>query len=323
MQMQEVIEKLKDILASEGKCNLKTKDIAKELGIHPDTFNSMKFRNSIPYPQILNFLNQRNISINYFFYGSSPKDQLECENKYKILKLYKTNASLGGGGINDLIDSSDLIIDEKVLNFFGSKECEFITCYGESMEPIIKDGSICVIDRNKTFKNKSICVINTRDGLFIKQVLKQDDGVILHSLNPLYEDIFYKNGDFLLIGVVIGTFKTMTAHNKLSQANLVSSIQKDIKMDRVSADIRQGVNKRFINAICNHNNELVLEYLKNGMSVTKECMGKEPMFYAVTHNNFGAILLLLKYGAILDKEYLEESNKNFSKEALEFLASLL
>ncbi|HEG0383171.1 TPA: S24 family peptidase, partial [Campylobacter jejuni] len=55
MQMQEVIEKLKDILASEGKCNLKTKDIAKELGIHPDTFNSMKFRNSIPYPQILNF----------------------------------------------------------------------------------------------------------------------------------------------------------------------------------------------------------------------------------------------------------------------------
>ncbi|EAI0228025.1 S24 family peptidase, partial [Campylobacter jejuni] len=204
MQMQEVIEKLKDILASEGKRDLKTKDIAKELGIHPDTFNSMKFRNSIPYPQILNFLNQRNISINYFFYGSSPKDQLECENKYKILKLYKTNASLGGGGINDLIDSSDLIIDEKVLNFFGSKECEFITCYGESMEPLIKDGSICVIDRNKTFKNKSICVINTRDGLFIKQVLKQNDGVMLHSLNPLYKDIFYKNGDFLLIGVVIG-----------------------------------------------------------------------------------------------------------------------
>lgn len=69
--MQEVIEKLKDILASEGKRDLKTKDIAKELGIHPDTFNSMKFRNSIPYPQILNFLNGRNISINYFFYGSS------------------------------------------------------------------------------------------------------------------------------------------------------------------------------------------------------------------------------------------------------------
>ncbi|EHK0255625.1 hypothetical protein NKM24_001794, partial [Campylobacter jejuni] len=48
-----------------------------------------------------------------------------------------------------------------------------------------------------------------------------------------------------------------------------------------------------------------------------------PMFYAITHNNFGAILLLLQYGAILDKEYLEESNKDFSKEALKFLSSLL
>ncbi|EAJ9218734.1 hypothetical protein BZ271_03375, partial [Campylobacter jejuni] len=65
-------------------------------------------------------------------------------------------------------------------------------------------------------------------------------------------------------------------------------------MDRVSADIRQGNSKRFVNAICNHNNELILEYLKNGMSATKECMGEEPMFYAITHNNFGAILLLLK-----------------------------
>ncbi|HDZ5008134.1 TPA: S24 family peptidase [Campylobacter jejuni] len=196
--------KIKGFKNANARSDLKTKDIAKELGINPDTFNSMKFRNPIPYPQILNFLQERNISINYFFYGSSPKEQLESENKYKILKFYKTNASLGGGGINDLIACSELVVDEKILSFFGSKECEFITCYGESMDPLIKDGSICVIDRNKTFKNKSICVINTRDGLFIKQVLKQDDGVILHSLNPLYEDIFYKNGDFLLIGAVIG-----------------------------------------------------------------------------------------------------------------------
>ncbi|EAK8272469.1 hypothetical protein E7N26_04165 [Campylobacter jejuni] len=94
-------------------------------------------------------------------------------------------------------------------------------------------------------------------------------------------------------------------------------------MSKVIVDIKKGFSKTFINAICNHNNELVLEYLKNGMSATKECMGEEPMFYAIAHNNFGAILLLLKYGAILDKEYLEESNKDFSKEALKFLSSLL
>lgn len=66
MDMEEIIEKLKDILASEGQKSVKTIDVAKALNIHPDTFNSMKFRNSIPYKQILNFLEKRNISINYF-----------------------------------------------------------------------------------------------------------------------------------------------------------------------------------------------------------------------------------------------------------------
>lgn len=207
--MEEIIEKLKDILASERVRNLSTKEVAKELGINPDTLNSRKFRNSIPYPQILNFLNERNISINYFFYGSSPKDQLECENKYKILKLYKTNASLGGGGINEFVEFQEIIIDNTLLDFLKSKDCEFITCVGDSMEEVIKDGSICVVDRNKPFKDKSICVINTKEGLFIKQVLKKDKGVILHSFNPNYKDMFYNNGKFLLIGAVIGEIRRL------------------------------------------------------------------------------------------------------------------
>lgn len=85
-------------------------------------------------------------------------------------------------------------------------------------------------------------------------------------------------------------------------------------MSKVTMDIKKGFSKTFINAICNQNNELVLEYLKNGTSATKECMGEKPLFYAINHNSFGAIL---------EKDYLEESNKDFSKEALEFLASLL
>ncbi|PZT47175.1 peptidase [Helicobacter valdiviensis] len=169
----------------------------------------MKFRNSIPYPQILNFLHKRNISINYFFYGSSIKEILDCEEKYKILKLYKTNASLGGGGINEFVEFQEIIIDNTLLDFFKSKNCEFITSLGDSMEEVIKGGSICVIDRNKPFKNKGIYVINTKEGLFIKQVFKKDNGVILHSFNPNYKDMFYSNGEFLLIGAVIGEIRRM------------------------------------------------------------------------------------------------------------------
>lgn len=207
MEMEEIIEKLKDILASEGQEKTKGIDVAKALGIHPDTFNSMKFRNSIPYKQILNFLEQRKININYFFFGSSPKESLECEEKYRILKLYKANASLGGGGINEFVEYQEIVVDNALLNFFQSQNCEFLTSFGDSMEPIIKDGSICVIDKTKPFKDKGIYVINTREGLFIKQVFKQENGVILHSFNPAFKDVFYDNGDFLLMGVVIGEIR--------------------------------------------------------------------------------------------------------------------
>ncbi|NBE34208.1 hypothetical protein [Campylobacter jejuni] len=93
-------------------------------------------------------------------------------------------------------------------------------------------------------------------------------------------------------------------------------------MTLIQNDIKAHFTKRFVSAICNHDNDLVLEYLKNGMSATKECMGDKPIFYAIAHNNFGAILLLMKYGATLEKEYLEDET-NASKEILEFLISLL
>lgn len=67
----------------------------------------MKFRNSIPYRQILNFLEQRKININYFFYGT-PKESLESKEKYKILKLYKVNVSLGIGGMNELVSVEEI-----------------------------------------------------------------------------------------------------------------------------------------------------------------------------------------------------------------------
>nr|WP_245892569.1 hypothetical protein [Helicobacter valdiviensis] len=64
---------------------------------------------------------KRNISINYFFYGSSIKEILDCEEKYKILKLYKTNASLGGGGINEFVEFQEIIIDNTLLDFLKVK----------------------------------------------------------------------------------------------------------------------------------------------------------------------------------------------------------
>lgn len=51
-----------------------------------------------------------------------------------------------GDGINDLIDYSELIIDEKLLNFFGGKECKFNTCCEESMELFARILFYCLLN---------------------------------------------------------------------------------------------------------------------------------------------------------------------------------
>ncbi|MBE3607056.1 hypothetical protein CCAL13119_08980, partial [Campylobacter sp. RM13119] len=53
MDMNEINERLKDILATEGKKSIKDADVANELGINPNTYAQMKFRNSVPYKEIM------------------------------------------------------------------------------------------------------------------------------------------------------------------------------------------------------------------------------------------------------------------------------
>lgn len=201
MQMTQIVDRIKFLLQKDGLNNAKDSDVAKALKINPDTFYSMKFRNSIPYKQILQFLHEKNININAFFYD----DLIENPINYKILKYYDVNASMGGGALNDNVSFSEVIIDEKLSDYFSSNECDIIPCIGDSMEPEIKDESLCLIDKNKSFKDGGVFAVNTRDGLFIKQIFKSNKGVYLHSFNLSYADVHYQNGDFLIVGKVVGT----------------------------------------------------------------------------------------------------------------------
>lgn len=50
------------------------------------------------------------------------------------------------------------------------------------MESLMKDNVLCFVDR---------------------QVSLKDKGVILHSLNLAYQDLFFQNGEYLIVGRVI------------------------------------------------------------------------------------------------------------------------
>lgn len=57
-----------------------------------------------------------------------------------------------------------------------------VECKGDSMESLMKDNTLCFVDRQVSLKDKD---------------------VILHSLNLAYQDLFFQNGEYLIVGRVI------------------------------------------------------------------------------------------------------------------------
>lgn len=203
---KELIERIKDILSTEGVKAPKDIDVAKELKLHPNTLAQAKFQNRIPYLYIMDFLQKRQISINLFFYGQNPKEVAISTERYKILKLYTANASAGFGGINERVLYRDLIVDDFLIEKMGIKESnEAIFVVGDSMQELITDGSIVLLDRQDTsIKNGKIYAINSLDGLFIKQCLIKDNVLELHSLNTLYAPLKYGLNEVSILGRVRG-----------------------------------------------------------------------------------------------------------------------
>ncbi|UTJ07388.1 hypothetical protein [Arcobacter roscoffensis] len=95
LNINEIIEKLKDILSNEIKDkNIYDKDIAQALRINYDNFRKQKARGTIPYQEIMSFLVKRNISINWFFCNQLPESLIKPTSKFILVNYQKRiNAS--------------------------------------------------------------------------------------------------------------------------------------------------------------------------------------------------------------------------------------
>ncbi|MGG7073766.1 S24 family peptidase [Campylobacter sp. 9BO] len=212
MDMGDINERLKDILATEGKKSIKDADVARELGINPNAYAQMKFRNSVPYKEIMDFLSKRKISINLFFYNQENKSLEVSEKRYKTLRLFNVKASLGGGGYNDDEEFDEVVMDKKILQKFEHGcgqmyDLDIISCIGDSMQPHIMEDDLCMIALGMPYKDGEIYAINTPDGLVIKECYKQDDELMLISYNPLYAPVRYYQCECKIVGKFIGLMR--------------------------------------------------------------------------------------------------------------------
>ena len=213
MEMQRVLENLKDVLSVElGEKKVFDKDVAKALGISRESLSHLKARNAIPYEAIVYFCAKRAISINWILFEQLPSLLEEKTERFARIKYFKElHTSAGGGAWNEEEGFEYLYIHYEGFNSFSQIKEEYlhaINVIGDSMEPTLRDKEIVVCDVSTgELINGHIYIINTpNSGLLIKRFSSEGEYLDILSDNPLYptQRLSLHQEEIQILGRVLG-----------------------------------------------------------------------------------------------------------------------
>jgi SOS-response transcriptional repressor LexA len=211
--VDEIIEKLKDILSADGK-NGKVfdKDVASSLDLSQANFATMKNRGKIPYLNILDFCAKKKISINWLLYNQNPGSLVDTTDKYWIKYYPEVNVSAGGGAYENEDDYESLEVPPYFIKALGGKEnlknIDAINVVGDSMEPTLNSDNIIFIDKTKSdVARDGIYAFTTTHGLFVKRIQRRVDGNLdIISDNKDYPSQILSKNDLSILGKVVSSF---------------------------------------------------------------------------------------------------------------------
>jgi len=206
--------------------------ITEEIGVSDamiyDYKNGTKSLSAYRINQIINILNLSNDEIIYLLQNGKKPDKnissVPClsesqaqdlaidESKYQKVPVY---SFAGAGKFIDLteIEPIDTLLVPKE---FFRKHLGIVKVIGPSMEPYIKDGAYVAIDLDykELVSGYIYCINLDYEGVLIKYVIKNREGVTLKSENPKFDNIFIpKNeitdSDHFVIGRVVWVWQNI------------------------------------------------------------------------------------------------------------------
>ncbi|HFI0587769.1 TPA: XRE family transcriptional regulator [Streptococcus suis] len=126
----------------------------------------------------------------------------ESQAIYFTYNYYDQPASAGTGQyLNDVqVEQIELPVNVKA---------DFVVpIYGDSMEPEYQSGDYIFVKLSVDLSDGDIGVFEYYGDAYIKQLLINEDGAFLHSLNEKYNDIrIDKDSDFRIIGQVVDIYR--------------------------------------------------------------------------------------------------------------------
>lgn len=170
------------------------KEIAKDLGYSPTTFNTWCVGKIIPSAGKVQKI------ADYFGIGKSDllDDKTSLLGKTKTIGI--TIKVLGRVAAGLPIEAVENIIDTEEISEEMAKTGEFfgLQIHGDSMEPRMYEGDVVIVRKQDDAESGDIVIamVNGNDAT-CKRLTKYANGITLSSLNAKYEPMIYSNEEIL------------------------------------------------------------------------------------------------------------------------------
>lgn len=117
--------------------------------------------------------------------------------------LFGTSVSCGTPVGQDFLIEKELSLDELMIK--RPKDTFFIKASGDSMNPLIADGDILVINKEMSPKNGSVILAQVNEEFTVKRYFKNTKGIQLLPENPSFKELLITEDiKFIFCGVVTG-----------------------------------------------------------------------------------------------------------------------